>query len=77
MNAQTKFREYVESVGGRAVAAERLGVTVGMVGHVLNGIRSLSVEKAKLIEQQTGGAITRADLRPDIFDPAPDKSEVA
>lgn len=77
MNAQTKFSEYVESVGGRAVAAERLGVTVGMVGHVLNGIRSLSVEKSKLIEQQTGGAITRADLRPDIFDPAPDKSEAA
>ncbi len=67
MNAQTKFSEYVEFVGGRAAAAERLGVTVGMIGHVLNGIRSLSVEKSKLVEQQTAGAITRADLRPDIF----------
>lgn len=71
MDAQTAFSKFVDEVGGRAEAAKRLDITVGMVGHVVNGVRSLSVERAKLVEAQTEGRISRADLRPDIFGPPP------
>lgn len=76
MDAQAVFSKYVDEVGGRAEAAKKLGITVGMVGHVVKGVRSISIERAKLIEVQTGGRITRADLRPDVFGPAP-KGEAA
>lgn len=72
MNDIEAFAQYVTEVGGRAEAAKRLGITVGMVGHVLNGVRSISIDRAKEIEVQTDGRITRHDLRRDIFGPAPE-----
>ena len=66
------FGRYVTEVGGRAEAARKLGITVGMVGHVLNGVRCLSVARAKVVEDQTEGRITRHDLRPDVFGKAPE-----
>jgi len=49
----------------RAQAAELLGCTVAMVGHVERGVRSFSPERAKALEEQ--GKVPAAVLRPDLF----------
>ena len=67
MDGITAFQEFVSESGGRAAAAKRIGITVGMVGHVLGGVRNLSVSRAIAIEAATAGRITRAELRPDVF----------
>lgn len=61
------FRLYVKSVGGRKEAARRLGIGVGMVGHIVCGRRAISVEVAKAIEADTRGVFKRELLRPDVF----------
>lgn len=71
MDAQTAFSKFVHEAGGRAEAAKRLGITVGMVGHVINGVRSISIDRAREIEAQTKGRISRSDLRPDVYGPNP------
>lgn len=77
MNAQEAFAKYVKDAGGREAAAQKLDITVGMVGHVMNGVRNLSIKRALLVEAQTGGRISRADLRPDVFGPAPTEARNA
>lgn len=67
MSAIEAFSRYVTACGGRAEAAKNLGITVGMVGHVLNGVRRISVGRARAIESYTNGRIARHDLRPDVF----------
>jgi len=70
MDEYTFFKHYVAEVGGRAEAAARLGVSVGMVGHIELGRRRVSIALAKRLETETGGRMSRHDLRPDIFGPA-------
>lgn len=45
--------------------AEKLDLTPGMVGHIENGIRGISAERAVDIERRIG--IPRVLLRPDLF----------
>lgn len=47
--------------------AKKLGVAVPTLRSLENGTRPITPERAKEIEDATGGAITRAALRPDIF----------
>lgn len=44
-------------------------VSGGMVGHWITRRYVPTAERAKQIELATGGAVTRHELRPDIFDP--------
>ena len=67
MNGKELFGLYVKRVGGRSKAAALLGISVGMVGHIENGRRNVSINVAKKIEAASGGFLTRHDLRPDIF----------
>ena len=52
-------------------AAEMFGVSQGLVSHWLNGRCSISAELCRAVEIATAGAVTRADLRPDLFGPVP------
>lgn len=61
------FHLYVKSVGGRTEAAKRLGLSVGMVGHILCGRRPISVKTALAIEADTKGLFKRSVLRPDLW----------
>lgn len=45
--------------------AAKLGITPGMIGHIENGIRGISAERAVDIERRLG--IPRVALRPDLF----------
>ncbi|MCB1602661.1 MAG: helix-turn-helix domain-containing protein [Xanthomonadales bacterium] len=48
--------------------ANLIGVTQGRVSHWLGGKR-VPAERCLEIEVATKGAVTRADLRPDVFGP--------
>lgn len=61
------FAAYVAHVGGPREAARRLGVTTGMIYHILSGIRGVSTTLAIKIESDTNGLIPRALLRPDLW----------
>ena len=67
MNKNPTFSLYVRHVGGRAEAARRLGISVGMVGHIETGIRGISPTVAMRIEADTNGLIPRGQLRPDLW----------
>ena len=70
MHKMTPFQRYVVFVGGRKVAAERLGVSRPLVEHMWNGIRGISVPVAKKIAEQTHGQIALHELRPDVWEVA-------
>lgn len=61
-------------IHGQTGAARILGVSQGLVWQWLNGETKVTAERAIDIEGKTAGAITRHDLRPDIFGPAPNGS---
>ena len=52
------------AVGGPAELARQLSVTVGAVHQWRHGTRPVPVERVVQIEQLTGGAVRRWDLRP-------------
>lgn len=47
--------------------AERIGIDRSTLSRLLNGKRSASWQLAGTIEEATAGAVTRSDLRPDIY----------
>lgn len=64
--------EYLEDTKTSQDAfAEKLGVTQGLVWQWLSGRTRITPERAKQIELATGGAVSRRELRPDVFDEAP------
>jgi len=67
------IQRFVATVGGRKVAAKRLGISLAMVGHLCTGERAVSPQVAKRIEEVSGGAITRAALLPELFGPVDPK----
>lgn len=47
--------------------AEQLGVSQGLVWQWITGRQRITAERASQIEQSTGGAVTRSELRPDLY----------
>src|SRR3990167_3888832 len=47
---------------------KKIGVTQGLVWQWLKGFTRITPERAVQIERRTAGAITRQELRPDIFE---------
>lgn len=58
---------------GQQDAAETLGVSQSAISHWLRGRKPITGERAIKIEERTGGKVTRYELRPDMFGPAPCK----
>lgn len=56
-------------LGGRSRFAARLGVSVVMVHKWATGKNQVTAERARQIEDATGGAVGRHELRPDLFGP--------
>lgn len=65
----TSICKAVEVAGGQTALANLINVSQGLVWQWCNGRLKVPAERCGDIEQATGGAITRADLRPDIFGP--------
>jgi DNA-binding transcriptional regulator YdaS (Cro superfamily) len=63
------FQRVIQIVGSQAELARRLNV---LPQHVHNWRkRRIPADRCIPIEAATGGVVTRHDLRPDIFGPAP------
>ena len=68
---------FIDRNGGRAKVARLIGVKYARLDHAYTGRRSVSVALATAIEVATGGKVTRAELRPDLFGPLPAKRRKA
>lgn len=74
------LRRAIEKLGGQSALARVCGVKQGHVWHWLNKSRNVPGAYVLTIEAATGGAVTRHELRPDIFGKppaAPPKNEPA
>jgi DNA-binding transcriptional regulator YdaS (Cro superfamily) len=61
--------DYMQHAGlSQAALADLVGVSQPMVSHWLTARKAITPERARQIEHVTGGAVTRHELRPDIFD---------
>ena len=58
-------------IGSQSLLAAVVGVTQPSVNHMLRSGRRVPAEWCLKIERATGGAVTRHDLRPDLY---PEKS---
>jgi DNA-binding transcriptional regulator YdaS (Cro superfamily) len=72
----------VEIVGGQTALAKAIATADRPVkqGHVWSWLRrnrKVPPEFCRPIEEATNGQVTRYDLRPDVFGPAPSKQEAA
>jgi len=58
-------------VGGRKALADALDVPPAFLYQIATGRRAVPPTLCRDVERATGGAVTRYDLRPDVFGPAP------
>lgn len=65
------LQKAVELVGGQSSLAKAIGVKQQHVWNWLNRDGKPAAEHVLGIEAATNGAVTRYDLRPDVFGPAP------
>lgn len=61
------IRQAAEIVGGGAKLAAILGVHPTMVSQMVCGRKKVPLGQVRAIEEATGGKVTRAQLRPDIY----------
>lgn len=60
--------------GKRAFAA-RMGTSTAYLSQLANNFRKPGFKTLAVIERATDGAVTRAELRPDLFGPEPLESK--
>lgn len=68
---QTPISKAVDAAGGRQALAGLLGVNPSLISQWLTGHRPVAAHHVIAIETAAAGAVTRHDLRPDVFGPAP------
>lgn len=56
-----------DALGGQRQLATALGVTPSAVNQWVTGATRVTAERAAQIEKATNGAVTRNELRPDVF----------
>ncbi len=65
------FRDHIERaisiVGSQQKLAEKIDLSQQGISFLLNDAKNIKAEIALKIERATGGEVTRAELRPDIF----------
>jgi len=65
------MRKAVELIGGNIEVARCLDVHPSFISQMVTGHRLVPCKYVQSIEQATHGAVTRYDLRPDVFGVAP------
>ncbi|WP_413722663.1 transcriptional regulator [Sodalis sp. RH24] len=58
----------------RAILAEQVKTSPGYLRLVFKGYKKAGFELAQKLEEVTGGTVTKADLRPDIYGNAKSKT---
>lgn len=59
----------VELKGSQAKLAEAMGCSQQQISYLLNEAKSITAEMAIAIDTATNGAVSKASLRPDVFQP--------
>jgi len=67
----TIIKKAVDVVGSQAALAKSLNVSAPFVNDLLHARKRVPAELCGGIENATQGAVTRYDLRPDVFGDAP------
>lgn len=67
----------VEVIGSQAALADAIGKSRPFINDMLHGNKRVPAELCVPIEESVNGAVTRYDLRPDVFGDAPVKSKKA
>jgi len=57
----------VAAVGGQTSLASAIGVTASFVNQWVAGVRPVPATRCRAIEEATGGVVSCAELRPDVF----------
>lgn len=66
----------IKHLGGQSALARACDVKQGHVWHWLNKSRKVPADYVLTIEAATGGAVTRHELRPDVFGKPADEVQV-
>lgn len=69
------LQKAIDQMGSQVALARKLKISPQAVGQWVSGITRITAERAIQIERATGGAVTRAELRPDLFAEAPQNKE--
>jgi DNA-binding transcriptional regulator YdaS (Cro superfamily) len=72
MDSKCYIERAVECAGTQVALAERIGVRQQHVWNWLNRDKRVPAEYCLPIERATHGAVTRYDLRPDVFGQSPE-----
>lgn len=67
----------VKLKGSQQKLAEAAGCTQQQISYLLNEASGISAEMALKMERATDGAVSRHDLRPDIYGSSPESREAA
>lgn len=69
-----ELSDYISDMGQRRLLADEVGTVPDYLWQIASGWRGKRPSRvmALAIERATNGAVTRYDLRPDIFGEAPD-----
>ena len=67
----------VEAAGGQVALAKVLGVNPSLISQWVTKRLNVAARHCLAIEQATAGKVTRHDLRPDVFGPAPPNQPAA
>lgn len=71
---KSPIQRAVAIVGTQAALATTLKVSAGMVSQWMSGHRPVAANHCLAIERATGGKVTRYELAPDVFGPAPKRA---
>ena len=71
------LKKAVAISGGQAALARLLGLKQQHISWWINKSKRVPAEHVIAIERAVGGAVTRHDLRPDVFGPAPNEERAA
>lgn len=66
----------VTAFGSQAKLATAMGCSQQQIAYLLKA-SSITAEMALKVDEATGGAVSKHDLRPDIFGPAPQEASAA
>lgn len=69
------IKKAIEAAGGARRLADEIGVHPSLVSQWATDRRPMAARHAIPVEKATGGAVTRHELCPDVFGPAPDTTE--
>lgn len=72
MDATLPIDRVIAHLGSQQALADALGIRSPSISEWrARGARGIPAERCLPIERATGGAVTRYELRPDVFGPAP------